>query len=485
MRIVGCVLILIFFSINMQLYASGRAEEVTVPNTINNEWILCITEFDISSLAPEKLVVASVITQKIVERLSLISYRTRISTEYYHHIDVQWAQARSAAARTLALRQDERSALIFRGDPGWRFRQDLARIEAQIETARAAFEEIDNNPPLINREPVFRLTAGNMASSFPPPPAEGNEHRFSMEQRADAFLAGSIIDFHGRFYVSLRLYIAYTRSFVWEDSIIFSADDLEMALDEITRRLIIVLSGNNPAAIAVTAEPADSLILINRAFAGRGSTGVLEQAPGTFIITASAPEHESLTFETELAPGELVEIDFVLAPIPYGVVEIFGDSFGGSLYHGSLYVGEAPLTLRLPLNSMEFFELKTPDNRRGTIVFNTQDSPDQILSVPMQASIPPPRGQVDRERRRYYLAWGGTWITGIAAWIVYHTVSGSITAIHAHETPDPNFIARTNRMNTISLGLNIAVGATAVLGFVQIGRYLAAANRSSPPVLRQ
>jgi len=470
----------LFISLSIQAFAMGGADKTdNEKKTQNDDWILCITNFDISSLPADKVGIAGIITRKMAERLSAINYRTRISPEYAYYEEYAWARERTAAARALSVKMDERSQQIYRGEPEWRYRQNLARIDADIERLREAFEEIENNPPLINREPVFSLTRGNLELVFPAAPASGSEFRFCSDQRADAFLSGSIIDFHGRYFLSMKLYAVYTRSFIWEDSIIFSHDDLENALDEITRRLLVTLSGNQSAAVAIRAEPEETLLLINRSFAGRGETDVLEYPPGQITITASAPNYESITLETELFPGELLGINLRLNPVRYGYVEITGDK-EGSVYQGALFVGETPLTLRLPLNQTEYIELETPDSYKGTMVFQTPGIIDFLEFLPIDTEPLPQKGVVNRMRNNFYWAWGGVWVSIIATWITYYTYMGMDFAIrydYSQGNVNQNFYNQYNLMPYLFGGTIVALSAVSIYGVYQLVKYLYTANK--------
>jgi hypothetical protein len=473
----------LLLTFNTLLYARGAQDTET--QTQNDEWILCVTNFDISTLPAEKMAIAGVITRNVVERLGTISFRLRISEEYAYYEESAWNRSRSAAAKALAAKQEERSLLIFRGDAQWRYRQNLARLDADIEKLVTALEEAENNRPLINSEPVFNLTSANLNFSFPASPPAGAENKFCTDQKADALLAGSVTDFHGRYVVTLKLYTVYTHSFVWEDSVIFSHDDLDKALDEITQKLMIVLSGNNPAALTITAQPEETLVLINRSFSGRGESSSLEYPAGRVTITASAPEHESLSFETDLSPGEQIQIDIKLRPVDYIDIEIDGLPMSGSVYNGALYIGESPLTLRLPVGQMEYIELETFDLQKGTIVYRAPETGGSSLSI--RAEIPMRAGSVGRIRREYYQAWGATWLTGIAAWIAYYSYSSSNSAVNYQSgigTVDPEFMESNAAMYYVSMGTAIAVGAAAVYGIVQMVRYLYTANKGSTSVVR-
>jgi len=459
-----------------QLFARGKTEETEV-KTLNDEWILCITDFDISTLPPDKLIAAGVIAKKIAERISAINYRTRISPEYAYYEGYAWTRSRSTAAKALAAKVEERSQQIYRGEPDWRYRQNIAKIDADIEKLRAALAEVESNAPLINKEPVFNLTSGNLNFTFPAAPASGGENNFCTAQKADAFLSGSITEFYGRYYLSIKLYVVYAKSYVWEDNLIFSQEDLDSTIDEVTRRLIILLSGNQPAVVTITAEPEDTLLLINRSFAGRGETGTLEYPPGTVTVTASAPNHERITFETELSSGELTSIKINLKTIEYGDVEISADR-EGNVYHGALYVGEAPLTLRLPIGHLEYIEFEAEDKRRGTIVFEMPDSPNPT-PVPMRTRPPLKGGRVERARRDSYWAWGAFWVTGIAAWLLYqNSTSINLAAVYTH---DQDFYDERARMYYISMGAIITWGVAVAYDIFQLSRYLYIANQGSTP----
>ena len=470
-----------------QLFASGKAEEAEI-KTQNDEWILCVTDFDLSSLPAEKTAIAGVITRKTVERLGTISFRDRISEEYAYYEESAWNRSRSTAAKALVAKREDRSLLIFRGDPQWKYRQDLERLDAEIEKLVSALEEADSNMPYINRAPVFNLTKENLDFSFPAPPAAGTENRFCAAQKADALLSGSVTDFHGRYVVSLKLYTVYTRSFVWEDSVIFSHGDIDSALDEITQRLMIVLSGNRPAVVTVTAQPEEALVLINRSFAGRGESSSLEYPPGRVTITASAPGHESISFEADLSSGEHAQININLKPVDYVDVEIDGLPMSGSVYNGALYVGESPLTLRLPANQMEYIELETPDSQKGSIVYRTQDDSSYTHSLSIRTAVPMEEGSVGRIRRLYYQAWGATWITGIATWLTYYSYVNSYAAIRFQYeqtgTIDPKFQEDNSVMYYVCMGTAIAAGTAAVIDIIQMVRYLYTANRGSTPIAK-
>jgi len=477
------IFVIIFISLNTYIFACGKKQADEEKEKQNNEWILCVTDFDTKSLPQSKLSVAGTITKKVVERFKDVNYRTRVSPEYAYYEGYAWYKARSEAAKKLSTKIEERSMLVYNGDAEWKYKQSLAKVDTEIEKLTVAFEEIDNNAPLINNEPVFKLTDGNLTLAYPEPPKAGGEYKFCKDQKADAFLTGKIIDFHGRYNISIKLYAVYTKNVVYEDSIIFSPEDLESALDELTSKLILLISGSKPAAIAVKTEPKDALVLINRSFAGRGDMGVIERPPGKFEITASANEHESITRETELKAGQIAEVNIKLLPVNFVDIEIPETKAGAVVYHGALYLGEAPLTLRLPANTMEYIDVKSKDGLTGSVVFNTPEDGDSTYSLPLKTRKPPVKGRVESARSLYYWMWGGVWITGIAAWLTYHTYVVSNATI-VNRGGDEEFERKNFKRYDVSKGTVIAVSTVSVFWAVTLVRYLYLANRGSTPVVK-
>jgi hypothetical protein len=207
--------------------------------------------------------------------------------------------------------------------------------------------------------------------------------------------------------------------------------------------------------------------------------------PGTVTITASAPDYESLTFETELHPGEYTDIDIRLWPVEYGNVEISGFTFG-NVYHGALYAGEAPLTLRLPVSQMNYFELLPPDNSRGTVVFQMPAESDYNNFILLNTVMPSPRGSLENARRNFYWSWGGTWITGIAAWLIYQSYvgihNGNIINYNQTGVYNEGFYNSNTRMKNISTGAFVTLGIAAAFDLFFLGRYIYLANRGSTPI---
>ncbi len=482
MKKIRCVLFLIFLILTMPLFAKGKTDE-TEAKTQNDEWFLCITKFDSGSLAADKTNISGVISRELVDRLSSINYRTRISPEYAYYEEYAWARERAAAAKSISSKMEERSKLIYQGEADWKYQQSVKKIDVDVKKLRENLDEIDKNAPLINKEPVFKLISGNSDLAFPEPPAKGGERRFCVAQKADAFLTGKITDFYGRYSLTLKLYTLYTKSFVWEDNFIFSYNDISAAIDEITRKLMIILSGSNPSVLEIKTEPETALVLINQSFAGRGEISKTEYPPGKITVNVSAPDHDSIFLETELVSGELTQINIKLNPIKYVDTDISSKT-DGHVYHGSLYVGESPLTLRLPANNFEYVEILGNNEKKGSAVFKTKDNVDYNQTISFKLSKPNKKGAVDRQRRDYYWAWGAQWIAGIATWLGYYSamgVSDAVTMNGGNTTQE--FYDYGNSLVKFYYGAAIAFGVTSLYGIIRMITYIHISSRDSTPIV--
>jgi hypothetical protein len=462
--------------------AAGKKDEAE-KQALNNNWILCITEFDRSSLPESRRNVPDVFMRALTNTFKTINYRVRVSPEYAYYEDYAWSKARNAAAKTLAAKREERALLLFQGTPEWKYRREAKKRDTDIIKLRETFEQKEAEKPLINSEPDFDLTAQNKQGNFPQPPAAGGEYRFCQNQNADAFLTGTVQEFYGRYYLTIRLYTLYTRSFIYENDIIFSAEDIDSAVDEIAGVLTAVLAGSKPAAIAIRAEPHETLVLINQSFAGRGEVEPREHPQGKVNVAFSLENYNPQSVDVELKAGEITEISVSLSPRSYGAVDVFTPGRNGvSVYQGALYVGEAPLTLKLPLNQLDYVSLKAANGETANAVFFSPEFPDESRNLELKLKIPPPTGQkrVNKARSRAYWAWGGTWIAGIAAWVTSGMFSSRDTVYQETGIMPPDYTT----MNLIRWGgIGLVIGA-AVYDMVQMARYIYTSTQDVTPIVK-
>jgi hypothetical protein len=191
------------------LFASGRKEAQEL-NPLNTDFVISVTAIDASSLSLSRQIMGETVTRKLAEVISGLNLRFRGEEEYAYYMEYAWARNRGEAARAIQTRRDERDRLIFRGDPLWRYQRSLRTIDEAILKLEEEMVRVDTLAPAIEGQPVLRLSDGNRNGIFPGPPKPGEEIRFCTTERADAFITGSLSEFHGRVYLEIRMYTLYS-----------------------------------------------------------------------------------------------------------------------------------------------------------------------------------------------------------------------------------------------------------------------------------
>jgi hypothetical protein len=466
---------------SLPLFGKGKTEE-DPGEILNPKWVISITAFDTSALNPAQRVVGDMLIRYLVSSLKALHHRVRVSKEYFYYKDLAYIRALEDAGKKLAAKRTERDMLVYRGYPEWRYRSELKTVNATIKTLEEDYKKAEEAAINIAAEPEFALTEENALGNFPLPPAAGGEYQFCVSQKADAFVSGGISEFHGRLYIAIRMYTLYTRSFEYEDTYIFSTDDLLIMEEEMASRLIAAISGASPAAVSITAEPDDAPSLDKESCAGQGSPGVREHAPGPLDVAVFADGHEPMGSSVDLAMGELVEMEFKLQPTPETSFEIDFPSHEGSLvYQGSLYRGQTPLTITAPRNQFEYIHAETPGGDTSSVVFRAGQTGD-VVTMPNVI----PRGRDPKPlataRRKLYGGWTAFWIVLPAAFMVSGFASAYKNA-YAY-AGDPEVGKTAAAIDPVSTGLWIGFGGVAAYSVYRMIRYSHTASRDAPKMAK-
>jgi hypothetical protein len=255
---------------------------------------------------------------------------------------------------------------------------------------------------------------------------------------------------------------------------------------ELSGRLAASVSGSAPAYVAVNTEPGDAMVLINGAYAGRGRIPPREHIPGPVTVGVSAEGHEPMTVELELDAGETAEISASLVPLGFSDVRIFVPGQAqAQIYQGALYAGDAPFTLRLPVNQYGYVSVEIPDGRFAQAVFfNEENSRDAgYLSLKPRIRRNPDERRVDKARRAYYWVWGGVWILGASAWFINGVSNAEIQGSNANQNRTAGMVERAQFMYYLNIGAMATLGAAVIAEFIMMGRYVYTAGSGAPRVI--
>ena len=502
-RFVFILLFFVFLVSGGELFAFGKKqiEEEKIPQQTN--WVFCITAFDTSSLSPVWQSAGDTVTRSFAGTLQGMTLRFRGEEEAEYLRNYTWAKSKTTAADALAKKRNERDLLIFRGDPEWKYRKNLKAAEdaiVQLEEALALIEA-----PLIEDKPVFKLTEQNKTGVFPLPPEPGRENSFCFEQKANAFLAGSLVEYYGRIYLNIKMYTRHTSSYSFEDSLLFSYEDFDKAVEEIGNRLAEAVTESLPSAVLVHATPPEAMVLVDNMYAGQGKTEVYKRSPGTADIVVRASSHLPLSYPLELNSGELSELFISLTSLGRTIFDVEKTEAPGSkVYLGSLYMGVTPLTLELPRDEHSYISVETPGGEVGSVIYrdnaiaksttqfvrlgDDHGTADFITALPVSLK----EQKVETARNNFYKYYGAFWFILPAALLtagIASTYTDANDYVNANQYGvDPatreKIRASAGRANLASTAAYGIMAAALGVSIYQIFRYVIASGKESTPILK-
>ncbi|GHU01430.1 hypothetical protein FACS1894147_01250 [Spirochaetia bacterium] len=480
-----CILLLLGGSVCF-LHAGGKVEEV-VPEVKNSEWVFAVTALDVSALPEDRRLLGETLTRTLLESLRTVETRRRMDKETAYYREYAYVKQRGDTAKKLAAKRNERDQLIYQGDPDWQYRKKLKAIDAEITKLETEYVKAEGEMPSISDKPAFKFAESNSSSTFPAAPAAGSEYRFCQDQKADAFLAGTVSEFNGRLYVSVKMYTKFTRSYSHEDSVLFSIEDTTQAMHELADRLAAALSGEEPAFIAVHAGPEDPPVLINGAFAGRGEVALQEHPPGDVTVDVYADDYIAASVPLALQSGEIAELYINLAPLSRQALVIDVPGKPGTLvFRGSLYLGVTPLEVFVPVNGYGYFHVETAEGETGRVVVAGSGKPENASTVfDVRTTMPPlpAEKRVDKARKRFYGYYGAFWVILPAALLLAGNSTAYTNQYNRNQTQE-NYDAATTWYN-VSLGAGVAAGVAAALMIYQAVKYVGSSDDySTPPIAK-
>jgi len=477
-------LALLFFAMLNSLFASGKKQKEE-KKPVNAQWTLCITAFDVSNISLAWQTAGDTVTRSIAAALQNLDFRFRGEEESAYYRDYAWAKNRVTAMDALVKKRNERDALLFKGDPLWKYEKDLKTIDDAIVKLEESVAAVEKQAPLVEGKPVFALSEKNLKGTFPPPPSPGAEYRFCTAEKADAILSGSLSEYYGRIFLELKMYTRHTNSYSYKNSILFSTEDLNKAIAEISDHLAQAVSDTFPSAILVRSNPANAMVTIDGIFAGQGETAQRTHSPGKAEIAITADNYATVSVPLELNPGELAELSVDLAP--RGVTAFnaeVSDKPGSKVFVGSLYMGETPLALELPKSESTYISVETPEGDIGSLIIQNSSlvrgnaqftsSNDYVKADFFTAApVSEEEKKVESARKKFYTTYGAFWFILPAA-----LLAGGIAGTHEAINHDAGLYS------TLRMGSNIAWSAALGVTLFQVFRYLYVSREDSTPIVK-
>ena len=495
---------LAFLTVKNGLFAFGRKQAEEEKNPENTEWTLSITAIDVSSMSPAWQTAGDTVARSLASALQNLDFRFREEDEIYYYQNYAWLKSRATVLDNLVRRRNERDLLIFKGDPLWKYQKDLKTAENLILKLEEDLAEIDALAQYIEEKPFFTLSEKNRNGTFPLPPEPGGEYHHCTEEKADAFLTGSLSEYYGRIYLDLKMYTRYTNSYSYENSILFSSEDFNQAIEEISDHLAAAVSVLYPSSVMIRSSPSDTMILIDGAFAGQGEIELRSRSPGTVDIDIVADYYSPFSIPLDLNTGELAELYIDLTPLGRTILSAdVTDAPGSRVFHGSLYVGETPLTLELPESEFSYISVETQEGEVGSIILRDNNlirgnaqftRENNFVMADFSTSIPVTKEEkiVENSRNKFYNSYGAFWIalpvallaSGIAGTYIASNDYASANNLYRDTETRERMRSNATRGNLIQYASNGLIVTSLGITFYQIYKYLTKSGGDSTPIVK-
>ena len=455
------------------LFSRGASEDERP--LVYTEYVLCLTDFDVSELPQSQQAVGRVLHNRFTRRLEAVKIHTRTEQERERYEQAARNEARREAGEKLAAKRDERDQLIFAGLPGWKYRKECRRVDKEIAGLEADFTKADTIQPRVEEMPAFKLAEGSLA-----PPLPGEEETFLTTHKADALLTVSLYPFYGRIGARLRMYSRFHAA-SYEEEVVFSPEDINDAADEIAFRLEEAASGEGRAVLTIRTEPEKAQVLVDGKLAVKGEPLVVN--PGTVSVIVSAEDYRPFEGEIDLAPGEKADSNIVLDPMEMEALTLsLTDGGPAKIYIGALYAGELPsygaFEFRVPRGMYRYLNAETEDGRAGRVIVLGGEE-NRSLSIKPQILHGPDEKPVEKRRRQFYGAWGRFWVSLPVTFFVY----GMKIMYEAHAK-----VGNESMYNTAVLTNNLFTAGAIVTGvfgaesLVRLIIYINTANKEAVPL---
>jgi hypothetical protein len=296
-------------------------------------------------------------------------------------------------------------------------------------------------------------------------------------------MTGSLTPYHGRLFLTIKIWALFSNSFIYEDSSLFSSEDTAVAVNELTETLIACLSGASHSRLVVHADPPDASVFVNETLIAKEEA--VERSNGAVTVVASADKYGTVSVPLDLNPDEEIEVTVSLPPVSYKPFVIETDNEGDSIYQGALFVGHSPLSLDLPLNGFEYFKAEN-EGKAGAIVMGEENS---ILNI--KKRVLPGEGEkpVGKAQDKMYASYGRFWIALPIALVVglpyeggggmYGAAYNAFVSSQTQKSAD-----NANTWLIVSVVAAAAVAVTLADTIYHAVRYFSISNKNSPKLVK-
>jgi hypothetical protein len=339
------------------------------------EWTVAVAAFGAEGLPADQRIIADLICRRLRMDIQAVPSRLRSAAEIAADSGRETLAAQAVAAKDYAAKRSALDALFFKGLPDWQYRRDAAAARTALDKSSAAYQAALGRRSEVRGEVAVKLYADNAKDIYPAAPADADKARFCRERNVDAVVTGTAELFYDRILVAVTVYEAAEGRNSYYDETIFSPENRDAALTELSGRLVKRIAGRPTGRLAIAVLPPEADIVLNGALAGHGTVGPIEMPVGDFELAGEADGYKTSAVAGRIAADAELRLSVELEPAPLsrlavGVFDADGQAIDPEtvvLRLGGEYAGTALTPLDLPAGGSFYLTAESADGRKAAL----------------------------------------------------------------------------------------------------------------------
>lgn len=442
------------------------------------EWKVFIPGMDFSAPTDTQRLTGWAVLRELRAQAESVPIHHRGSEELEAYRAYAQNAARLEAGKTLADKRAERDALLFKGYPPWKLRQQSSQMEASIRELEQGIQRASSTVPLVEENAEIKIiVADKQGQEYPPPPAPGKEYQYCLDHSVDALLTTAMDFYYNHYRLTVGVYSAILDTYVWREELLFSPEDRDAALGTLGKGLLGILSGKGYAQLSLHANPPTALLSVDGKSVGRGSVDSLVLNPASHTVEIQAEGYVPFSTTVDLQAQEQTDLTCALSPLATEALQIESTEAQTIVHGGGVYRGRTPLQLSLPVDSLTYLEGASEDGKTTSVVVAGPSKPDmRVLLKPRSPGADPQ--PVETERGKFYSAYGRFWIALPVAFFMGGLATTYINAVNYQG----NWTLTDSAYRTyyLSIGLYALTATFLAESLYRLVRYVVVSNDRSP-----
>ncbi len=351
---------------------------LSIPQDTRENWTIGVSEFDTSGVPAEYTYLASSIPQLLLGNLQALSDHTLSSEEQEARAKEVLQAAVIDAGKKLSTLIGQRDQLLFSTSDIVTRPKQYSSLDSQIETARRRLVFLQGlEPSAVQVKAVkpIQYWSGHQEGKLLPSPA-GRPAALAAADSLQSVVFGTISVQAGLAYLDIYGYNSVLDRVDYHKSYAGRPEELYDWVSFATEELAGYLLGRDWASLQIQTAPSSAAIEVDGTLVGYGKAELKYIKPGKHTISVAEAGYARKEQTVDLSPSKTDSVTVPLGEPTGGKSSIDSTPAAADVYVGSLWVGQTPLTVPLPIQPEE-----VRISKKGYLDSHFLLSPDGPLTV--------------------------------------------------------------------------------------------------------